>query len=263
MVDKQKINFKKELIIWFILLLVYTFSGFILKPIANFTFRLFLRCLIALLVTGFCFYYMNGFKLYSDQLKLDHIKIYNGIFIAIVIIFYVCFRLLIWLRLFTNQSSGLINSILVALAAGFCEEALFRGMLFNMVADWLKKQKYIWLEISLIISLMFGLMHFVNFFRGEPLLSVMAQIFYAFSAGLMFTYFRLFSNHLWSAILAHVLFDLTIIPKNGVLALENKVIPIAYLVFGILAIIWLFFIWNFNRLFNKINDVNIFYEGDR
>ena len=247
----EKRNFKKSIAIWICLLLVYTLAGLVLRPINNLTLRLAIRCFIALVITGFCFYFMHGSKLYSNELNLRHIKIYNTIFIIIVAIFYLFFRLPIWIELFTTQRSGLINSLLIAVCAGFCEEALFRGMLFNICANYLKKHRYIWLETALVTSILFGLMHSVNLLSSEPLPSVGTQVFYAFASGLMFAYLRLMSNHLWPAILAHAAFDFTIVPKNAVFAINAQGLSLVYIIFGILTDIYLLFIWSFNRLYNE------------
>ena len=99
----EKRNFKKSIAIWICLLLVYPLAGLVLRPINNLTLRLAIRCFIALVITGFCFYFMHGSKLYSNELNLRHIKIYNTIFIIIVAIFYLFFRLPIWIELFTTQ----------------------------------------------------------------------------------------------------------------------------------------------------------------
>ena len=124
-------------------------------------------------------------------------------------------------------------------------------MLFNICANYLKKHRYIWLETALVTSILFGLMHSVNLLSSEPLPSVGTQVFYAFASGLMFAYLRLMSNHLWPAILAHAAFDFTIVPKNAVFAINAQGLSLVYIIFGILTVIYLLFIWSFNRLYNE------------
>ena len=67
------------------------------------------------------------------------------------------------------------------LVTAFCEELLFREITHNCLKETIK-QDYLRILIS---SSIFAILHFVNFFGGMDILSVLAQVGYTFVLGLI------------------------------------------------------------------------------
>ena len=105
-----------------------------------------------------------------------------------------------WFGLQMNMSMG--ESLLYLgsmLCVGFLEEVIFRGLLFKAIcSDSLK-------SAVIISSLSFAVGHIVNLFNGSgmALVSNICQIFYAFSAGLLFVLIFLRSGSLLPCIACH------------------------------------------------------------
>ncbi len=72
-------------------------------------------------------------------------------------------------------------TVFANLITAFCEELLFREITHNCLKEFIK-QDYLRILIS---SMIFALLHFVNFFGGMNILSVLAQVGYTFVLGLI------------------------------------------------------------------------------
>lgn len=99
---------------------------------------------------------------------------------------------------------ALINTI----AIGFTEEILFRGLIFrNFLRRYGKTKKGIYLSM-IISSLIFGIIHMVNMSSSSPD-SIIQQVIYAASMGVIFSIMYLVTGNLLVPILCHGLFDFT------------------------------------------------------
>lgn len=85
---------------------------------------------------------------------------------------------------------------LVAAAAGFGEELLFRGLLQEGLANWIGQPVGPWIAL-VAASLVFGLFHWLN--TTYALLAV--------AAGLYFGGLLILTGSLWPPIVAHALYD--------------------------------------------------------
>jgi membrane protease YdiL (CAAX protease family) len=85
---------------------------------------------------------------------------------------------------------------LVAAAAGFGEELLFRGLLQGGLANWIGQPAGPWIAL-VAASLVFGLFHWLN--TTYALLAV--------AAGLYFGGLLILTGSLWPPIVAHALYD--------------------------------------------------------
>lgn len=94
----------------------------------------------------------------------------------------------------------------LALMAGFCEEAAFRGLPLSYLMRQWKDEKKIPTAL-LLTSLLFALVHGVNLLGGANLGSTVVQIAFALFIGFFLGAIYLRSGNLWPAIVVHVLND--------------------------------------------------------
>ncbi|KRN78081.1 hypothetical protein IV67_GL000097 [Weissella minor] len=99
----------------------------------------------------------------------------------------------------------------VAISAGFLEEYLTRGYLFNLCQRLLNHYHvttYPLLIASLFNSLIFGSLHLMNYFLGgQGLTATLQQVFYATCMGLLFSAFRIATNTIYIGAILHFLLD--------------------------------------------------------
>lgn len=85
-------------------------------------------------------------------------------------------------------------SILVSFVAGFSEEIIFRGFLFNQASAYLPV-----IPSILLVNLIFGLCHWGTGIKNAS---------YSFGLGVFFSITFLLTGSLWLAVLTHVMIDL-------------------------------------------------------
>lgn len=104
----------------------------------------------------------------------------------------------------------IILFILVYLSTGFFEEILCRGFITTvMLQKWGSTKRGIYLAV-ITSSLIFGLIHILNFIMGRSsLISVLTQITYATFFGVFFSACILRNNAIWPTIILHAIFDMS------------------------------------------------------
>jgi len=95
--------------------------------------------------------------------------------------------------------------VLMTLLVGVFEEGLFRGILMKGA-----RTRFSPLAAVAITSVMFGLMHIVNYVGGQPLPGTIVQIIHAAVGGFMYGMLRLRIGALWPVILLHGFWDTTV-----------------------------------------------------
>ena len=108
------------------------------------------------------------------------------------------------LRAFDKKGPWLLA--LGALIVGFSEELLVRGIAVSALQD----SGYSILLTGVISSLIFGILHFMNYFNGQDIKKTSIQVAGTILMGLNFYIILVISGTLWAPILAHFLYDLSI-----------------------------------------------------
>ncbi len=140
-----------------------------------------------------------------SQLEFDVIDIILGISLALIFATFAIWALksnwaiftqlrndtLTFVKILENLSVGSI--ILVALAAGVCEEVLFRGGFQPLFMDWLGL-----LPGLVLASLLFGLFHMIS----------VSYVIYVSVFGLILGCMYIWSGNLIGPIIAHFIYDL-------------------------------------------------------
>lgn len=96
---------------------------------------------------------------------------------------------------------------LKCLSIGWMEEALFRGVLFCVIAEWQKDKKRGVMTTVILSSAIFALYHLCNLFSGAAVGTTLLQVGYSFLTGAMFAATYLRTKNIWSCVFFHALFD--------------------------------------------------------
>jgi CAAX protease family protein len=99
----------------------------------------------------------------------------------------------------TAALPSMVFDILVG--AGFAEETVFRGFLFERLGKLLGQRPWAKITILLITSVLFGLVHY----PGQGLYGALQALF----TGLLLGALYLITKRLWLSMVTHVAFDLT------------------------------------------------------
>ena len=122
------------------------------------------------------------------------------------------------------QMSVLLNFALLAIASGFVEEGLFRGL---MLRAFLPRGKW---QAVLITTALFGFTHLMNIFAGyEPLYAVV-QVCYALAIGFGFGAMAIKGRLLWPLVIAHALGNFFAFINDGQIGPQFFAISIFYII---------------------------------
>ena len=113
---------------------------------------------------------------------------------------------------------NIFNLILFCCSIGFYEEFLCRGWLFNEFLERFgntKKQVVLSIVLS---SILFGGIHFVNFFTtSQGLVMTFAQIVQATASGMFLASLYFKNQNIWSVIFIHAFYDFAILLSSSAL----------------------------------------------
>ena len=94
-----------------------------------------------------------------------------------------------------------------ALAIGCFEELVFRGLFLCSLLEAFHTNKKQILLVSLLSSVLFGLVHFLNLFEGASVGDTLMQVGYSTLIGAMCSLMLLLSGSVWYCMAVHALFD--------------------------------------------------------
>ena len=130
--------------------------------------------------------------------------------VPVVIILGILLRVPRWnLRSFTKRS--IIYLVLGAFIVGFSEELLVRGIFVNL----LQQSGYSVLVVGLLSSVIFGVMHGINFLTGQNAKTTAGQMFTTTLIGFNFYVVLVLTGSLWVPIVLHALHDLSLFLCGG------------------------------------------------
>jgi membrane protease YdiL (CAAX protease family) len=136
--------------------------------------------------------------------------------ILTVVIFYITGNLFVETIDTELSQSYIFDTVLKALgmslAAGFLEEILFRGYLFNLL-----KTKYKFWVAAFAPSLLFTLMHIGG---AGSLLNVVQLLISGLLVSFMFIMIYIYTKSIWNAGIVHFLWNLILL--NGLIAFDTK-----------------------------------------
>ena len=97
--------------------------------------------------------------------------------------------------------------IVYVFSIALVEELVFRGVLLNLVFQYMKRTKLPYLFSVLISSAIFAAFHLFNLFEGASIQSVLLQMIYTFLIGCMFAVIQIKMGSVWYCVIFHALFD--------------------------------------------------------
>ena len=104
----------------------------------------------------------------------------------------------------------IIFVIAITLSAGFVEEFLTRGVIFNFIRSAIGNSKAGIIASMMIPSVAFGLMHLSHLREGGDPVPVITQVIYAIGIGFFFNALYVRCGNIWFCSLLHAAFDLSV-----------------------------------------------------
>jgi membrane protease YdiL (CAAX protease family) len=137
-------------------------------------------------------------------------------------------------------------TLFVGLFIGFTEELLYRGIVVKILREGGHRE----LSVAVLSSLFFALSHSVNFFAGQPLLTVALTVVFTFGFGMMMYLVMRATGHIVWAMLAHALTDPTTFLSTGAIdastgAAHSPILDLAapfnivFVIAGLIALIFI------------------------
>ena len=97
--------------------------------------------------------------------------------------------------------------IVYVISIALVEELVFRGVLLNLVFQYMRRSKLPYVFSVLISSAIYALFHLFNLLEGASIQSVLLQIVYTFLIGCMFAVIQIKMGSVWYCVILHALFD--------------------------------------------------------
>ena len=93
------------------------------------------------------------------------------------------------------------------ISTALVEELVFRGVLLNLVFQYVRKTKLPYVFSVLISSAIFAAFHLFNLIEGASIQSVLLQMVYSFLIGCMFAVIQIKTGSVWYCVIFHALFN--------------------------------------------------------
>lgn len=239
-----KYSLSKMLIAGIVLTLIYVIAG--LVTFANYVAEPWNRIIyaaIAIAIAFVCLHYSKTTKVLNVHVKQGKFVIYTVVLCLLAIWLYIG-KISNWIEVFKQTPVTIIACLFTALAAGVCEEFLFRNLFFNFFIGVYHNQKHVLFWATLTSSLIFALMHLVNLYH-QDWHTTAEQICLVFCVGIIFCVFHILSNTMWLPVLMHFLYDFSPMMKNGVSHGQSWTMIVVVVV--ILLVSYLIWLWIFNK----------------
>lgn len=97
--------------------------------------------------------------------------------------------------------------LIESLSVGFFEEIIFRVLILVLLLEQLKDKAHGILKAIIISSLLFGVIHIINFFDGAAFGATMMQIGYSFLVGLLLAVLYIKTKNIWVIMILHALYN--------------------------------------------------------
>jgi len=216
----MKKDWKKVLLESIILIVIYGILMLSLNPLLEMIPYLKENTLIKDLVNGIIMStILILYLIYLKKLniiKIDGKKIIKGLLVSMpLILFFSTMAITIYNDGLKNGLQvapiGIIvlNLLAIIIAAGFTEEVLFRGIIFNNFLDCFGRNSRKGVLISIAIaSGLFGLVHLSNIFQGADLASSVFMASVSLFSGAAFAAIYVRTKSIWPGIIVHSLMDI-------------------------------------------------------
>ncbi len=142
-VAKVKYSVSQMTSAFIILLAIYIFRSRILFFLKGNNGNL-IRSIVAFAISLICSYFAYNYagkslKIFNRRIKQGKVLWLTTIYSVSVFILYACGKVSQWVQAVHKPLIPMITIFLMAIAAGFCEEFLFRGLLFNIFTKLFEK----------------------------------------------------------------------------------------------------------------------------
>lgn len=205
--QKSRVSTSMQFVIAAWLILILEVLDIFLKGTTP-TVRASIRLLYGLITAGLSSYILRTVKIRDYRIRYQKTTKAIGIIwiIALLVLF------LIFAHIFNNliavlSAKTLISDTMMALSAGFFEEFICRGLLFNAFLTMFKNNSLKYTFTACFSALFFGAFHLLNLINGQPLAPTIQQVIYAFVFGVILASVRTVTNTLVWPVILHFLFD--------------------------------------------------------
>lgn len=250
-VGKSKYSVTQMIIVFVILTAIYSlrnrFFEFLSPDFFENNNGSLVLAIVGFIIALICVHFANKFtgknsKIFINRVKQGKTLWITFFFVLSVIIFYLD-KINSWIQTMQKPLITIVIVLLQAIAAGLCEEFLFRDLFFNILTKIFLKFHYVLVWSAIISSFGFGLMHFINLDR-QGFAVTTQQVIIATAIGLMMCTVRVLTNNIWPSVIMHIAFDVSPIVLTGDISSPWLNIMIAFIW---IAGISLLCIWAYNH----------------
>lgn len=157
----------------------------------------------------YCIKQLYGYKNYKEIFSWKGTR--KGLLASqgIILISLLCILPEFWGKIFNKAfMNTTFLMIMQQIGTGLFEEGVFRGLLMGgMLQKWSHSIRGK-IGMVLISGISFGLLHFMNFFSGSPLNSVLYNMLFASIFGIVFASSYLYSKNLLITMIIHAVYDI-------------------------------------------------------
>lgn len=162
--------------------------------------------ILGLILSIIAILFIQKNRLFNKKLVLDKL---NKVLTYLVLVYLILTIIIVQVNkdtsaILTFNFSVILTSAILAFTTALFEETLMRGLLFESLLGYFKKNKYFY--SALYSSLIFGLAHLWNL-RVENPTAVLQQVFFATVMGILLSIIRIRFNGLQIPILIHFFID--------------------------------------------------------
>jgi membrane protease YdiL (CAAX protease family) len=146
----------------------------------------------------------------------------------------------------TQDWNVILVFIVFCFAIGLFEEVVFRGLILTVLLQRLPQTKTGILQAIVLSSLVFGVLHFVNFVAGANPFDTLLQIGYSFLMGMLWAVVYLKTKNLWMAIVLHALYNISgllYVTTGSVYGRYDVLTVIVTVLIGVIGVLYYFWIY--------------------
>lgn len=253
---KSRVSISMQFVIATGLILILEILDIMLKGVSPII-RASVRLLYGLVMAGLITYILRTLKIRNYPIKYKKAtKVIGIVWIIALLVLFLIFCHIVNNLIGVFGAKTLVSDTMMALSAGFFEEFICRGLLFNAFLKMFKNNNLKCTLTACSSALFFGIFHLLNLINGQALTPTIQQVIYAFVFGVILASVRTVTNTLIWPVILHFLFDWQAGMSISHIFSGIVAWPTFLIVWGLFLILGLAFLISFDRSANQSPHLN-------